>query len=98
MTPTLLSLPRLDEVGHGLEYLVGPPQVLQHKVLVVQLQKTMIKFVLLRCPVSLLNILGLRLSGLRLQIHTSFLGLLPVLPFSQSDVALLPEKGLEIVP
>jgi hypothetical protein len=93
----LLGLPTLHEVGHALEYLVRPAQVLEDEVPVVDLQEEVIQFVLFVSPVSLLDVLALLLHDLVLGGGASLGRFLPVLLLAQLDVALLAEQGLEVV-
>lgn len=93
----LLGLPGLDEVGHALEYFVGPAEVLVHEVLVVQFEEPVVELVLLGGPVPLLNVLGLLLRQLHLRVYIPFLRFLFVFLSGQPNVALLPEQRLEVV-
>ena len=94
----LLGLPSLDEVGHALEYFVGPAQVLVDEVLVVQFKKPVVELVLLGGPVPLLNVLRLLLRQLHLRVNIPFLRFLFVFLSGQPNVALLAEQRLEVVP
>lgn len=93
----LFSLPSAYEVGHAFEDLVGPAEVLEDEVSVVNLEEPVIQFVFLAAPVPLLRVLELLLGLLQLQAAVLLLRLLLVLLARQPDVALLAEQRLEVV-
>ena len=70
---TLLCLPGLNEVCHAFEYFISPPQVLEYKVFVVQLEEPVVELVLLGGPMTFLDILGLLLGHLHLGVQISLL-------------------------
>ena len=98
MTSALFCLSSLYKVGHALENFIGPSQVLQHKVLIVQLQKPMIQLILLLSPVSLLNILRFLFQPLHFHTGISFLRLFFIFLSGKSNMALFSEKRFEVVP
>lgn len=97
VAPALLCLPGLNEVGHALEDLVGPSEVLEDEVFVVNLEEPVIEFVFLSGPMSFLDIFGLFLSNLNFGVEAAFLGFLFVFFPGKADMALFPEERFKVV-
>lgn len=71
VAPALLGLSGLDELFHGLEYLVHPPHVLVQEVLAVDFEEPVISLIFLVVPMAPLETLGQRF-----RIFAALLGLL----------------------
>jgi hypothetical protein len=71
--------------------------MLEDEMAVVDLQEEVVEFVFFMGPMTLLDILRLFLSRFALAVKAALHGLFFVLLLAEFDVALLPEKGLEVV-
>jgi len=97
VAPALLCLPGSDEVGHAFEDFVGPAQMLQHEMAVVQFQEPVIQLVFFVRPVSFLYVFGLCLCGVVLEMWVLLLGFLLGLFPGEAYVTLLAEERFEVV-
>lgn len=97
MAAALLSLSTFHKISHAFEYFVGPSQVLQYEMTIVDLQEVVVKFVFFMGPMSFLNIFGLFFHCLVFQGKAALHGLFFVLFFTKFDMTFLSKEWLEVI-
>ena len=96
VTSALLRFPSFDEISHTLEYLIRSPQVFINEVLVMQLEKPVIPFILFYRPMSFHDILHLSLIMIMFNI-LFLLSLIFILLSCQPNLTLLPKQRLKVI-
>lgn len=97
MASALFCFPRGDKGCHIFEDFISSSKMFMYEMATMNLQKPMISFVFLGCPVSFLYILFLFFSCLLFYMRASFLEFLLMFFSGKADMTLLSKQRLKVI-